>query len=57
MLFLKTPYALIEGVAVFGDHADPLQYYYLPAMPRLRAVRDPATGVDVPQVQLLKFRN
>ncbi|TMM42019.1 MAG: hypothetical protein E6F99_01670 [Actinobacteria bacterium] len=56
MLFLKTPYALIEGVAVFGDHADPLQYYYLPAMPRLRAVRDPATGVDVPQVQLLKFR-
>jgi hypothetical protein len=56
MLFLKPPFHIIEGVAVFADHANERQFYYLPAMPRLTTVRDPALGVDVPQIQLLKFR-
>ena len=33
MLFLKPPYQMINGVAVFCDHADELQYYYMPAAP------------------------
>jgi hypothetical protein len=32
------------------------QYYYLPAMPRLSTIRDEVTGVDLPQLQLIKFR-
>lgn len=56
MLFLKPPFHIIEGVAVFADHANERQFYYLPAMPKLTTVRDPMMGIDIPQIQLLKFR-
>ena len=56
MLFLQPPFQLIEGTAVFADHANKRQFYYMPAMPRLSVLRDPVAGVDVPQIQLLKFR-
>lgn len=56
MLFLKPPFDLIDGIAVFADHADERQFYYLPAMPHLSTVPDPVTGLPVPQLQLLKFR-
>jgi hypothetical protein len=56
MLFLQPPFHIIEGVATMRDHANPLQFYYLPAMPKLSTVPDPVSGLDVPQVQLLKFR-
>jgi hypothetical protein len=56
MLYLKPPYYLIDGVAVFADHANERQFYYLPAMPHLTMLRDEATGLDLPQIQLLKFR-
>jgi hypothetical protein len=55
MLFLQPPFHVIEGVAVMRDHAEG-QYYFMPAMPRLSTVRDEVTGVDLPQIQLLKFR-
>lgn len=55
MLFLQPPFHIIEGVAVLRDNS-PGQYYFMPAMPRLSTVRDEATGVDLPQIQLLKFR-
>ena len=42
MLFLKPPFHLIEGVAVFADHANERQFYFLPAMPRLTTVREEA---------------
>lgn len=56
MLYLKPPFNIIEGVAVFGDHANERQFYFMPAMPKLTTIRDPAVGMDVPQIQLIKFR-
>ncbi|MBW2690118.1 MAG: hypothetical protein JRC99_09335, partial [Deltaproteobacteria bacterium] len=56
MLFLKPPYHIIEGVAVFADHANERQFYFMPSMPKLTSVFDPAVGLDIPQIQLLKYR-
>ncbi|MGV8989554.1 MAG: hypothetical protein ACOH2H_25375 [Cypionkella sp.] len=57
MLYLDAPYYFINGVSVFRDHADPLQFYYLPAQPRLRTELDPGTGKRVPRLQLIKYRS
>jgi hypothetical protein len=57
MLYLEAPYYFINGVSVFRDHADPLQYYYMPAQPRLRTSLDAATGKQVPRIQLIKYRS
>lgn len=56
MLYLKPPYALINGVTLFSDHADPRTFYFLPLSPRISRVEDPATGQRVPQLQLIKYR-
>lgn len=56
MLFLKPPFHIIEGVAVFADHENERQFYYMPAMPKLTSTFDPDVGMDIPQIQLLKFR-
>jgi hypothetical protein len=56
MLYLHPPFHMINGVSLFRDHEDLLQWYYLPAMPRLTQVLDTATGVNVPQLQVIKFR-
>ncbi len=50
MLYLDAPFHTIDGVAVFGDHADPLQWYYLPGVPRL------VTLNGAPQFSLIKFK-
>jgi hypothetical protein len=65
MLFLKPPYHMIEGVALFGDHErdpeheeerGPAVFHYAPGMPRISTVFDPAVNQEIPQIQLLKFR-
>lgn len=56
MLYLNPPFHLIEGVSVYPDHADPLQFYYLPAMPKLTTDFDPVTGQAIPQLSLIKYR-
>ncbi|WP_423603680.1 hypothetical protein [Sphingomonas sp. MS122] len=56
MLYLEAPYYYVNGVTVFRDHADPLQYYYMPSQPRLRTQPD-ANGVEVPRLQLIKYRS
>jgi hypothetical protein len=56
VLFLKTPYHLIEGIAVFSDHASETQFYFLPAMPHLSTMPD-ANGQPVPQLELIAFRD
>jgi hypothetical protein len=56
VLFLKTPYHLIEGIAVFSDHASETQFYFLPAMPHLSTMPD-ASGQPVPQLELIAFRD
>ncbi len=55
MLYLNPPYYLIDGVSLFPDHADRLQYYYLPMMPHLTVSKDMASGSDVPQLQLIEY--
>lgn len=56
MLYLHPPYPLIRGVALFPDHADPLQWYFMPAAPRLSSIPDPTAGTSRPSLQLIKFR-
>lgn len=57
MLYLDAPYYFINGVSIFRDHENPLQYYYALAQPRLRTTKDPATGKEVPRIQLIKYRS
>jgi hypothetical protein len=57
MLYLDAPYYFINGISVFRDHENPLQYYYALAQPRLRTTLDPATGKQVPRIQLIKYRS
>lgn len=56
MLYLKPPYYLIEGVTLFCDHEDPLQWYYMPAAPHLTILEDKGSGQRIPQFQLIKYR-
>jgi hypothetical protein len=56
MLYLSPPFHVVHGVSVFGDHADPRQFYYLAAAPHLATRTDASTGVEVPQISLLRFR-
>jgi hypothetical protein len=50
MLLLDSRSAVLDGVSVFPDHVDPLQWYCLPAQPHL-------TVVDgTPMFQLVGFR-
>lgn len=56
MLYLKPPFHIIEGTAVFPDHADGRFFHYLPAAPHLSMAPDAVSGVSVPQIQLIKFR-
>ena len=56
MIYLNPPFPIINGVSLFPDHADPLQFYFLPLMPKLTMVKDPASGEATPQIQLLKYR-
>jgi len=56
MLYLNPPFHIINGVSVFSDHADPLQFYFLPLMPKLTQLKDQETGDLIPQIQLIKYR-
>ena len=55
MLYLNPPYFVIEGVSIFPDDSDPLQFYYLPMMPHLTMVTDATTNVQSPQLQLIEY--
>jgi hypothetical protein len=55
MLYLNPPYYIIDGVSIFPDDSDPLQFYFLPMMPRLTTTKDVATGKDVPVIQLIEY--
>jgi hypothetical protein len=55
MLYLNPPYFVINGVSVFPDHQDPLQYYYMPMMPRLTTGTDGASGLAMPHIQLIEY--
>lgn len=52
MLYLNPPYYYIDGVSLLPDHADKLQWYFMPLYPRFST--NPNTG-DV-QLSFLKYR-
>lgn len=57
MLLLDSGAREIDGVTLFPDHADPLQWYYMPQAPHLTTRRDAAAGnAEVPQFSLIRFR-
>lgn len=56
MLYLNPPYHIINGVALFRDHADKLQYYFLPIAPHLTMLKDPASGKRIPQILVIRYR-
>lgn len=56
MLYLNPPFWVINGISLFPDHADPAQFYYMPLRPHLTTRRDNTARVDVPQIQLIKYR-
>jgi len=56
MVYLEPPFHVIEGVSILSDHADPLQFYYLPLFPHLTVLEDSVAGVEIPQIQLIKYR-
>jgi hypothetical protein len=56
MLYLNPPYVAVDGLTCYPDHADPLQWYYLPAQPRL-SVRVDDQGREIPAFSLLRFKS
>lgn len=56
MLYLNPPFHFIDGLSLLPDHADPLQWYYLPMAPHLTTSPDAVTGQELPSLQLLLFR-
>ena len=55
MLYEAPPFYMINGVSIMPDHADPLQYYYMPLAPRFVTRKDGA--IDVPQMLVIKYRS
>src|SRR5215469_2296661 len=55
MLYLNPPYFLINGVSIFPDSDDKLQFYYMPMMPHLTMVTDPTTSASTPQLTLIEY--
>jgi hypothetical protein len=55
MLYEAPPFYMINGVSIMPDHADPLQFYYMPLAPRLVTRKDGA--VEVPQLLVIKYRS
>jgi hypothetical protein len=56
MLYLNPPYVAVDGLTCYPDHADPLQWYYLPGEPRL-SVRPDGQGREIPAFSLLRFKS
>ena len=55
MLLLDSKTLEIDGITIFPDHADPLQFYYMPLAPHLTTVAA-GQGVENPQFSLIRFR-
>jgi hypothetical protein len=55
MLYLNPPFYLIEGVTLFPDHLDQLQYYFLPMQPHFTMIKGPG-GTPIPSMQLIKYK-
>jgi len=56
MLYLNPPFHIIEGISLLPDHADPIQYYFMPLAPHLTLRKDAQSGQLIPQFQFIKYR-
>lgn len=56
MLLLDSKTREIDGITIFPDHADPMQFFYMPLDPHLTTVKDAALGVEAPKFSLIRFR-
>jgi hypothetical protein len=56
MLYLNPPFVAVNGLTAYPDHADPLQWYYMPEQPRL-SVRDDGHGHQIPAFSLIEFKS
>src|SRR4051812_589308 len=56
MLYLNPPFVAVNGLVAYPDHADPLQWYFLPEQPRL-SVRKDEQGHDIPAFSLIRFKS
>jgi len=54
MMYLDAPFYQIEGVTIYADYNDPLQYYYMPNAPHFSLIRDGDTAK--PAVLFIKYR-
>lgn len=54
MLYLNPPFFMVNGVSVFADHLDELQWYYLPLTPKL--VTRSENGREIPAFSLIRFK-
>jgi len=52
MLALDRPLGVVDGLALFGDHADPHRVFYAVTRPRLAAV-----AAGLPELSFVKFRS
>ncbi|MBC7739811.1 MAG: hypothetical protein H7245_21960 [Candidatus Saccharibacteria bacterium] len=55
MLLLDSKTIEIDGITIFPDHADPLQFYYMPLAPHLTTV-SAGQGAASPQFSLIRFK-
>ncbi len=56
MLYLAPPFRIIDGISVFRDHADPMQWYFGPLMPHFSTEFDEEVEADIPRLSLIKYR-
>jgi hypothetical protein len=54
MVYLHPPFYVINGVSLLPDHADPLQWYYMPLWPHFTSIQD-ASGLLVPSLLLVLY--
>ena len=56
MVYLNPPFPMIRGVSLLPDHERQDLLYYLPMSPHFTRVKDPRSGQNVPQFQLVRYR-
>jgi len=58
MMYLEAPFYEIEGVSIYSDYNDPLQYYYMPDAPEFSMVEHEVDGevVKKPALLFIKYR-
>ena len=54
MLYLNPPFLMVNGLSVFADHLDPLQWYFMPNDPQIVVRTD--GDARIPAFSLVRFK-